>query len=56
MSSRVSEESPRHGKKFSGVKSGQWRVRVGEYRIRYDIRGNRVHLHRVRRRGESYRD
>lgn len=50
------EESPMHGKKLSGAKIGQWRVRVGEYRIRYDVIGDTVHLHRVRHRRESYRD
>ena len=33
-----------------------WRIRVGDYRIRYDIEGDRVLLYRVRHRRDIYRD
>jgi mRNA-degrading endonuclease RelE of RelBE toxin-antitoxin system len=38
------------------VQIGQWRIRVGDYRIRYDIEGNRVLLYRVRHRKDIYRE
>jgi mRNA-degrading endonuclease RelE of RelBE toxin-antitoxin system len=43
-------------KKLEGVKpgEGQWRVRWGEYRLRYDILGSEVVLHSFRHRKEAY--
>ena len=34
---------------------GQFRLRVGDYRLRYDIVGDEVVLHSMRPRGQSYR-
>lgn len=34
---------------------GQFRLRVGGYRLRYDIVGDEVVLHSMRPRGQSYR-
>ena len=48
--------NPARGKKLGGVAIGQWRVRVGDYRIRYDIEGADVLLYRVRDRKDIYRD
>ncbi len=48
------EENPFIGKKLKSVKVGCWRIRVGEYRIRYDIMGNDIVLHRVRHRKTIY--
>ncbi len=44
-------------KKLAGVDAGdgQWRIRFGDYRIRYDIVGNDVVLHSFRDRKEAYR-
>ena len=43
-------------KKLSGLVKGegQWRVRVGDYRVRYDIAGNDVVLYSFRHRREVY--
>ena len=43
-------------KKLSGLGKGegQWRVRVGDYRVRYDIAGNDVVLYSFRHRREVY--
>lgn len=43
-------------KKLVGVKQGegQWRIRAGVYRFRFDIFGNTVVLHCVRDRKDSY--
>lgn len=45
-----------HGRQLTNAQIGQWRVRVGDYRIRYDVEGDRVLLYRVRHRREIYRD
>jgi len=37
------------------VGEGQFRVRLGDYRLRYDVIGNEVLLHSMRPRGKSYR-
>lgn len=50
------QEDPRQGSQLTGVAIGAWRVRVGDYRIRYDIEGDQVLLYRVRHRREIYRD
>ncbi|OLD38807.1 MAG: hypothetical protein AUI83_23620 [Armatimonadetes bacterium 13_1_40CM_3_65_7] len=46
---------PYHGQKLRGVKIGQYRYRVGDYRIRYDIERLAIYLHVVRHRSEVYR-
>ncbi len=43
------------GEKVVAQETGSWRLRVGDWRIRYDIVGNEVHLLRVRHRREVYR-
>lgn len=46
----------RHSKKLYGKEEpGKWRMRVGDYRVRYDIVGEQVFLYRVRHRREIYR-
>jgi len=50
------EADPHRGQKLRGVRIGQWRHRVGDYRIRYDIEGFEVSLHVVRHRKEVYRE
>ena len=46
---------PHRGQKLAGTKVGQWRYRVGDYRIRYDIEGPAIILHVVRHRKDVYR-
>jgi len=48
-------KNPYQGIKLSSIKIGQWRIRIGDYRIRYDIEGNKVILLRVRHRKDIYR-
>ncbi len=50
------QEDPYRDLQLTNVQIGQWRIRVGDYRIRYDIEGERVLLYRVRHRREIYRD
>ena len=44
-------------KKLSDVKAGegQWRLTVGRYRIRYDIKGKVVELHSFKPRPDAYK-
>jgi mRNA-degrading endonuclease RelE of RelBE toxin-antitoxin system len=42
-------------KKLSGVKEGEWRVRIGRYRLRYDICDKEVVLLTLRDRKDAYR-
>ena len=43
-------------KKLAGLKpgEGQWRIRAGDYRLRYDILGHDVVLYALRHRKEAY--
>jgi mRNA-degrading endonuclease RelE of RelBE toxin-antitoxin system len=45
-----------HIKKLEGVAQGdgQWRIRSGVYRLRYDVVGDQVHLHSINHRREAY--
>lgn len=49
------KENPFRGKKLQGVDVGQWRLRVGDYRIRYDIIEETVFILRIGHRREIYR-
>ncbi len=48
-------EDPYKGRKVISAEVGQYRWRVGNYRIRYDISGNKVHILRVFKREDAYR-
>ena len=43
------------GRKVKAAEVGEWRWRVGDYRIRYDIEDQDIVLLRVRHRREIYR-
>jgi mRNA interferase RelE/StbE len=51
---RQIRQEPYQGRKVIVAETGQYRWRVGPYRIRYDIEGDRVHILRVRHRREAY--
>ncbi len=41
-------------KKLINIDVGQWRIRSGVYRLRYDVSGDTVLLHALNHRGEAY--
>jgi mRNA interferase RelE/StbE len=47
-------QDPYQGRKVIVAETGQYRWRVGPYRIRYDIEGDKVLILRVRHRREGY--
>jgi mRNA interferase RelE/StbE len=49
------EYDPYQGRKVISAEIGQYRWRVGKYRIRYDISGNEVQILRVIKREDVYR-
>lgn len=49
------KENPYLGRKVVAAATGEYRYRVGSYRIRYDIAGEKVYLLQVRHRREVYR-
>jgi mRNA interferase RelE/StbE len=49
------EADPYLGRKIVSADIGQFRWRVGKYRIRYDISGIEVHILRVLKREDVYR-
>jgi mRNA interferase RelE/StbE len=50
------QENPQQGSQLTNVPIGKWRIRVGDYRIRYDIEEDQVLLYRVRHRKDIYRE
>lgn len=48
--------SGRNIKKLSSVKIGVWRLRIGNWRVRYDVVGLEIRLHVIRQRKEVYRN
>ncbi len=42
-------------KKLTNIDVGQWRIRSGVYRLRYDVSGDTVVLHAINHRGNAYR-
>lgn len=41
--------------KLAGKTSSGWRVRVGDYRILYQIEGSRIYVYRLKHRRDAYR-
>ena len=46
---------PRGVKKLHGVPYGIFRIRAGDYRIRYDVQGKVITIRRIAHRREVYR-
>ena len=46
--------SARDLKKLVNVEVGRWRLRIGDYRLRYDIVGKEIQLHIIRHRKDAY--
>lgn len=49
------QADPHRGRKVQGAEIGQYRWRVGDLRIRYDIAGKDIQLLRVMKREDIYR-
>jgi mRNA-degrading endonuclease RelE of RelBE toxin-antitoxin system len=45
-------------KKLTDIKqnNGMWRIRFGDYRVRYDVIGKDVVLHSIKNRKDSYKN
>ena len=46
---------PYCGEKLVSLKVGQWKYRIGDYRIRYDIEGDEIYIYRVIGRDKVYK-
>ncbi|MBE0449162.1 MAG: type II toxin-antitoxin system RelE/ParE family toxin [Actinobacteria bacterium] len=42
-------------KKLRNVAIGKWRLRIGDWRLRYDIKGSEILLHVIRHRRDVYK-
>jgi mRNA interferase RelE/StbE len=49
------QENPIQRKKLTAIEIGKWRIRVGDYRIRYDVEGNLIILYTIRHRKDIYK-
>ena len=61
--SKILRNDPFNGEQLKNIKKlvdvekgdGQWRIRFGDYRIRYDVIGKDVALHSIKNRKDIYR-
>jgi mRNA-degrading endonuclease RelE of RelBE toxin-antitoxin system len=49
------QENPFQGKKLTAIEIGKWRIRVGNYRIRYDVESHLIILYTIRDRKDIYK-
>jgi mRNA-degrading endonuclease RelE of RelBE toxin-antitoxin system len=49
------KDKPYQGRKVSAAETGQYRWRIGNLRIRYDIERDQIHILRVIKREDAYR-
>ena len=52
---RFAETGSGNVKKLQGIDPPEYRLRVGDYRVRFDLAGEVVRVLRVRNRREAYR-
>ena len=50
------DDISRHAKKLVNTQAGQYRLRVGDYRIIFDMQGSLCVVLRVQHRSDIYRD
>lgn len=63
MANNILQNDPFNAKQIKNIKKlvdvekgcGQWRIRFGDYRIRYDIVGKNVVLHSIKNRKDIYK-
>lgn len=49
------QENPFQGKKLTAIEIGKWRIRIGDYRIRYDVEDNLIVLYTIHHRKDIYK-
>jgi mRNA interferase RelE/StbE len=54
IESRLASEPERYGKPLRGTLRGYWKLRVGEYRVVYELIGDEVRILAIRHRREVY--
>ena len=47
--------SGRNVKKLTNFDIGTWRLRIGDFRLRYDVEGSDIHLRIIKHRKDVYR-
>ena len=48
--------SSKNVKKLTSVKTGAFRLRIGDFRLRYDVIGDEIRLHVIRHRKDVYKN
>ena len=49
------QADPFQGIKLTAIEIGKWRIRIGDYRIRYDVEDNLIILYTIRHRKDIYK-
>jgi len=52
---KANPHSGRNTKKLASVDVGVWRMRISDWRLRYDVVGEEIRLHIIRHRKDVYR-
>jgi len=54
IESRLASEPERYGKPLRGTLRGYWKLRVGDYRVVYELIGQEVRILAIRHRRDVY--
>jgi mRNA interferase RelE/StbE len=52
---RFADSGAGNVKKLQGIQPAEYRLRVGDYRVRFNLEGDTIRVLRVRNRREAYR-
>lgn len=56
IASRLTSEPALYGKPLRGTLAGYWKLRVGDWRVVYAIRGNEVIVFAIKHRSKVYEE
>ena len=54
IDTRLTSEPTLYGKPLRGTLTGYWKLRVGDWRVVYSIRGSEVIVHTIKHRGQVF--
>jgi len=56
IEARLTTHPEQYGKPLRGTLAGYWKLRVGDFRVVFQIVGKEIHIHAIRNRKDVYSD